>query len=149
MADSTYKVKMSRHPILWKKLCGYGSSSTSSEWHPPSMALFYYIVTALEPLLKRSNRSYISALNIFCTAIIWSGRSWIKMMSSFRGSIERRIWLIHLLKPSISKNLKFINRRWVYNTIPIGFSPSGSCWKLYLKVNHQPVDDWDNYYNYI
>ena len=28
-----------------------------------------------------------------------------------------------------------INQRWVYDTILIGFSPSGSCWKLCPKAN--------------
>ena len=29
-----------------------------------------------------------------------------------------------------------INQRWVYDTILIGFSPSGSCWKICSKANH-------------
>ena len=28
-----------------------------------------------------------------------------------------------------------INQRWVYDTILIGFSPSGSCWELCSKAN--------------
>ena len=31
----------------------------------------------------------------------------------------------------------------------VGFSPSRSCWKLYLKVNHQSVDSWAHCCNYI
>ena len=140
---------ISQHPMLQRKLYDCESSSMSLEWHPPLMILSCYTAIALEPLLKRKNRSHISTPSTFCIATIWSCRSWIEMTSNFRRLTERRIWSIYLLKPSISRSSKIINWRWVYDTILIGFSPSESCWKLYPKVNHQLVDSWANYCNCI
>ena len=131
---------ISRYPMLWRKLCSYESSSMSSEWHPPLMAPSCCTATALELLLKQKNQSHISGPNIFCAIITWFGRLWIEITSSFRRSMERRIWPTHLLKPSVLRSSKTINQRWVYDSISIGFSPSESCWKLYFKINHQSVD---------
>ena len=49
VADSACEVESSRHSMLPKKLFACGSSSTSLEWHPPLMILFYCIVIALVP----------------------------------------------------------------------------------------------------
>ena len=135
--------------MLQRKLYGWGSSSPSLEWHPPLIALFCYTVTILEPLLKPKSWDPISTPNIFYTVIILSERSWIEMMSTFRRSMGGRIWSIHLLKLSESRSSMITNRRWVYDTIPIGFSPSGSCWELCHKINRQSIDDWAYYYNCI
>ena len=134
---------ISRHPMLWRKLCGYENSSTSSEWqHLLLIAPSCCTTTALASLLKQKNQSQISRPSTFCTATIWFERSWIEVTSNFRRSIERRIWSIHLLKPSVSKSSKTINQRWIYDTVPIGFNPSRSCWELYPKANYQSINGW-------
>ena len=37
---------------------------------------------------------------------------------------------------SVSRSSKIINQKWVYDTVPIGFSLGKSCWELYPKANH-------------
>ena len=39
-----------------------------------------------------------------------------------------------------------MSRRWIYDTVLIGFSPNESCWKLCPKVNRQPVDNYAHIY---
>ena len=141
MADSICKVEYISISDTVKKVCGYESLSTSSEWHPPSMALSCYTAIVLEPLLKSKSWSSISAPSIFYTATILSERSWIEMTSIFWRLIEKRIRPTHLLKLSKSRSSIITSQRWVYDTVPIGFSPSKSCWKLYPKDNHQSVND--------
>ena len=85
---------------------------------------FYSTMTALEPSLQRRNQRPISVWSIFYVTTTLSERSWIEVTSRFWRSMERKIRLTHLLKPSVSKNLKIINRRWVFDTIPIDFSLS-------------------------
>ena len=140
---------ISRYPMLWRKLYGCESLSMSSEWHPPLMALSCYTVTILEPLLKPRSHDHISTPNIFYAAIILSERSWIEVTSTFRRSMEKKIWLTYLLKLSKSRSSMITSRRWIYDTVPIGFSPSENYWKIYSKVNHQPVDDCAHTYKCI
>ena len=87
-------------------------------------------------IAQAKSQDSISAPNIFYAVITLSERSWIEVTSTFKRLMEERTWLIHLLKLSKSKSLMITNRRWVYNTVPIGFSLSGSYWKMCLKVNH-------------
>ena len=122
--------------MLRRKLYNYESSSTSSEWYLPLMVLFCYTATILEPLLKPRSRDSISTPNILCAIITLSGRSWIEVTSTFKKMMEERTRLTHLLKLSKSKSLMTTNQRWVYDTVPIGFSPSESCWKMCPKANH-------------
>ena len=122
-------------PMLRKKLYGCESSSTSLKWHPLLMAPSCYTTIILEPLLKQKNRDPIGAPNIFCTAITLSERSWIEVTSTFRRSTKKKIWPTHLLKLSKLKSLMTTSQRWIFDTVLIGFSPSGSCWKICTKVN--------------
>ena len=140
---------ISRHPMLRRKLCGYESSSMSSEWHPFLMAPSCCTTTVLVSLLKWRNRSHISGPSTFYAATTWSERSWIEMTSSFRRLTERRTWPTHLLKPSTSRSLKTTNQRWVYDIASIGFSPSRSCWKLCPKINCQSIDGCAYHCNYV
>ena len=55
----------------------------------------------------------------------------------------------YLLKALVSRSSKIVYQRWVYDTIPIGFSPNRSCRKLCLKVNRQSIEGCANHYNYI
>ena len=131
------KRSTSQHPMLRRKLYGCGSSSTSLEWHPPLMVLSCYTATTLESLFKPRSWSLISAPSILCATITLSRRSWIKVTSTFKRSTKKKIWPIHLLKLSGSRNSMITNWRWVYDTVPIGFSPSENCWKICPKINRQ------------
>ena len=59
--------------------------------------------------------------------------------SNFRRSTDRRIWPTPSLKLLESKNSMTSNGRWILDTVPIGFSPSGSCWELCSKANRVTI----------